>query len=82
MALSMDAEYKGLAVRAAYFRINQFSGSKERVWFSVGMFTTPDGAMLAETNYVMPYDLEADNPIKQGYLYLKTLAEFTGATDC
>ena len=29
-----------------------------------------------------PYDLEGPNPIKQAYLYLKSLPEFADAVDC
>jgi|LakMenEpi03Aug12_release.lakeMendotaPanAssembly.Ray.scaffolds.fasta_scaffold166234_3 hypothetical protein len=29
-----------------------------------------------------PYDITGDNPIRQAYLYLKTLPEFASATDC
>jgi len=29
-----------------------------------------------------PYDINAENPIKQAYLHLKTLPEFSDATDC
>ena len=32
--------------------------------------------------YSCAYDINGENPIKQAYLYLKTLPEFASATDC
>lgn len=39
-----------------------------------------NGAVIKQRHY--DFDLIGENPVRQAYLYLKTLPEFAGATDC
>jgi len=40
-------------------------------------------AVIRTESHWMPTDLaSADNPIRQAYLHLKSLSEFSGAVDC
>jgi hypothetical protein len=44
--------------------------------------SSQSGDQLEERPYFFQYDITGENPIKQAYLYLKTLPEFATATDC
>ena len=48
----------------------------------VGFFDTRENASLGSKEYEFSVDLEGPHPIKQAYLYLKTLPEFADAIDC
>jgi hypothetical protein len=37
---------------------------------------------LSNVYDVFNYDINGENPIKQVYIYLKSLPEFAGAVDC
>jgi hypothetical protein len=41
-----------------------------------------DGQVLEQNGYSFEYKLEGSNPIAQAYNHLKSLTEFSGATDC
>jgi hypothetical protein len=66
----------------AYLKVTSFSGSKEAVSFALSIFKKKDGVLLQKQEYVYAIDLEGPNLIKQAYQFLKTLPEFSDATDC
>ena len=67
----------------AYHRVEGLSLlSKGAIQFAARAYVSDDKPSFAETFHACAYDLNGDNPIKQAYEYLKTLPEFTGATDC
>lgn len=78
----------GLAVPAAYIRIDSISGFKSQITVSVNYYVSEqsyrDGSSyLHQEFYSFVPNLEdgAVNFFKQGYEYLKTLPEFEGAID-
>jgi hypothetical protein len=59
-----------------YIKVERVEGDKTKV----KAFVSQNGQLLMET--VFNVDLSAGNFIKQAYDHLKTLPEFSGATDC
>jgi hypothetical protein len=67
----------------AYHRVEAVSLiGKEQISFHVRSYTATDKPFFVEEVMTAPYQLDGDNPIKQAYAHLKTLSEFSGATDC
>jgi hypothetical protein len=66
----------------AYIKVAQASATKDTCLVSYKILRGPGGQELAERFSSFPLDLEGPNPIKQAYLHLKTLPEFSDATDC
>ena len=65
-----------------YCKVTSFGGSKENFSFDVGTFKEKNGTLLSRQNYNLVFDFEGPNPIKQAYLHLKSLPEFSDAVDC
>ena len=73
----------GFEAPEAYHRVEQvLLQEKDRIKFHVRSYVDPAKPFFAEVLYEADYDLHGENPIKQAYLYLKTLPEFEGAEDC
>ena len=67
----------------AYVKVIQVTGNKKALTVLYGIYKGPDLEEALEQRYVMfPPDMNGPNPIKQAYLHLKTLPEFSNATDC
>lgn len=89
MALLLDvALNSGLNVNGAYARIDTISGSKDGLNITLNYyvdqqaFTDGKSYVKQEVYYFVPSVADgADNFIKQGYVYLKTLDAFATATD-
>lgn len=89
MALSTVHETtQGVVLKNAYIRIDEIGGSKSRlsirvrVYNSEGSFRDGKESFSEELYSFLPsVDDDAPNFIKQGYEFLKSLPEFTGATD-
>lgn len=64
-----------------YCKVENLNGSKEEMNFNVS-FTGESTGASGSKNYGFVPDLSGDNFIAQAYNYLKTLDEFSGATDC
>lgn len=84
MALSKTVStIYGFDVVNAYHRVEAISiNSKDEIKFHVRSYTTPDKPFFAEQILNAPYIMDGQNPIKQAYIHLKNLPEFSGATDC
>lgn len=86
MALKKDAVitqngFEGsLLSRGAYWKIHQLVGGKNGIHIEVHCLV--NDAVHKQVNFHFVPELDGDNFIKQAYLYLKTLPEFAGATDC
>ena len=82
--MSLGAKYKGLDVPHAYINIvlPAISYSRDSFTFHVQLHVSAGGPVLSVEQYVCEYDLDGENPFRQGYAHLKTLAEFAGAIDC
>lgn len=84
MALTLATEYLGLHVPDAYVRVapGLLTLTPERINFHVHYHVAEGGAVFREASYDAAYDLVGGNPFEQAYLYLRTLPEFHGSTDC
>lgn len=73
----------GLRCPNAYIKVEGVSLiKKDEVSFFVRSYADKNKHPFCEKIYYAAYDLEGANPIKQAYVYLKTLPEFEGAIDC
>lgn len=73
-------EYKN-----AYFKIDKINGTKENIKLIVGIYENAEKENLIENKlyeFTPSVKEKAENFIQQGYEYLKSLEEFTGAEDC
>jgi hypothetical protein len=81
MALSKNIDFKGMTVNDAYFRIWKFDGDKNTISFGLEMCANSSSERLNSQTFTCDYDINGENPIKQAYVYLKTLPEFEGVGD-
>ena len=74
----------GISVSAAYCKVENLALlNKTLIQFNVKAFASIDNSTsFWQQGYTCIYDLDGPNPIKQAYEYLKTLPEFSNATDC
>ena len=91
MALSKAITYKSIPLAAAYFRVvrPQIDMPKNTMSFSVWAF--PSEATASDQSNMLgdlaayydgvPYSVAGSNPFEQAYEYLKTLPDFSGATN-
>lgn len=85
MALSIDrATPWGLDVQNAYCRVEKPTlVDKDSISFNLRCYAQPAGVPhFSDEVFSCEYNLNGDNPIKQAYEYLKSLSEFSAATDC
>ena len=69
---------------SAYIKIDKLEGDKNSINLSVGIYNEKDSIMVINKKYEFIPDVtdSAENFIKQGYEYLKTLDEYADALDC
>ena len=72
-----DAEFTN-----AYVRVDSVKVEKNFAQALVQTHKEKDGQVLEQKGYSFEYNLNGLNPIAQTYLHLKSLSEFSGATDC
>jgi hypothetical protein len=74
----------GITVPNAYCRVEAVSLiAKDNISFHLRSYAEPeDKPFFKEQIFTCSYDIDGPNPIKQAYLHLKCLFEFTDATDC
>jgi hypothetical protein len=73
----------GLQAVNAYHRVEVVKiESKTVMSFHIRSYVATDKPFFMESVLSCEYQLDGDNPIKQAYAHLKTLPEFSGATDC
>lgn len=84
MALSKTITVEtGIQVNNAYFRVeNIVVTPKQSLTFLVRGYVSNDYPAFYNKNFNCGHDLDKGNVIAQAYDYLKTLPEFSGATDC
>jgi len=85
MALTQDyLTAWDFTIPSAYLKVTSVTiESKTAMTVFVRVFASKDCSnAVRETRYSGEYNLEGANPIKQAYLYLKTLPEFADAIDC
>jgi hypothetical protein len=66
----------------AYVKVAQASATKDTCVVTYKILRSQGGQELEQRFADFSLDLEGLNPIKQAYLHLKTLPEFSDATDC
>jgi hypothetical protein len=66
----------------AYIRVVEYEGDKSEMMLLVSWSESASGSKLKQAVYKCPVNLDGENPMRQAYLYLKTLPEFAEATDC
>ena len=73
----------GIVVQDAYHRIESLRlVNKEKMQFNVCAYADVNAAPFMSNMYTCVYDIKGENPIKQAYVYIKSLSEFEGAADC
>jgi hypothetical protein len=88
MALKiMNKQFMGIQVPETYAKIGNINGNQTELRCTLSYYAMNNG-VLSDLSYdsynfsIVPSVADgADNFIKQGYSYLKTLPEFSGATD-
>lgn len=65
-----------------YIKIGSVLSMKEYSTITYLIYKEKDGDLLQQNVINFALDFEGPNPIKQAYLYLKTLPEFADAIDC
>jgi len=73
-----------LEINDAYIRVEDIKvQNKQSICFKLKAYkSVEEQVSFYENTLGCPFDLEGGNPFKQAYEYLKTLPEFSGATDC
>ena len=73
----------GLTATNAYHRVeNLYLQSKNIIKFNVCSYTSQSSETSFQVvDYGCAYDIDGNNPIQQAYVFLKTLDEFSDATD-
>jgi hypothetical protein len=69
-----------LVSKDTYFRVASFVGNK--LLLSATVVGISGDTQVYVQDHAFKLDLEGPNPIKQAYLHLKTLPEFSDAVDC
>lgn len=73
----------GFTAEDAYIRIEEIRIiGKDRIETVARFYLSADKPSFGEQPLSCVYDLDGPNPIKQAYLHLKTLPEFSNAVDC
>lgn len=91
MAITKTIETdSGLTVENAYIRIGNYNGTKENFIFNINFYKNKQAyeegkeIITASKQYSFQpsYSSGAENFIKQAYLFLKTLHDYSDAEDC
>ena len=71
----------GIEVSQAYCRVEFISLTKNTLNFSLMFYADKEKAPFDQRTFTCSYNLSGENPIRQAYLHLKTLTDFSDATD-
>jgi hypothetical protein len=66
----------------AYIKIDSLTGNKEQMRAYVSTYKKQNEQLIGRKNYSFTPNLNGKNFIAQAYDYIKTLPDFSGATDC
>lgn len=74
----------GLKASGAYHRVEGVEiVNKTSINFNIRSYSSANGfPFFSELALNCPYDISGENPIQQAYGYVKTLPDFSDATDC
>lgn len=84
MAITNTEVFKGITVDNAIIRIETVTllPGKETMEIVVQFRASDEAPTFKGECFIAPYDILGGNPFSQGYEYLKSLPEFSSATDC
>jgi len=86
MALSHSMEIevgsKQVTFDNTYIKVTEYHGNKSHMTFVVSWSESVNSSHLKQATYGCSINLDGENPVRQAYLYLKTLPEFADAVDC
>jgi hypothetical protein len=73
----------GVTINDAYCKVDSIQiRNKNNISFNLFSYANISNSPISTKPYTCDYNINGENPIKQAYLHLKTLPEFSDATDC
>lgn len=66
----------------SYIKVDSLSGNKKEMCIAIGIYREKDGQKISNQQAAFSPNLNGKNFIAQAYEHLKTLSEFSDATDC
>jgi hypothetical protein len=66
----------------AYVKVEKVTGNCTLLEISLAIYTAKNETLIENKKYLHIPDAEGGNFVKQSYEFLKTLPEFSDATDC
>lgn len=69
------------SIESAYLRVEKVDLSKTNAKYTLSIYRTHGGLRVHNMYGECAYDVMGENPIKQVYVYLKTLPQHAGAQD-
>ncbi len=83
MSLIVDTTFKGISVESAKVTIGDiYIADGHAVLCITANWSAPGSSeFFRQTTYNCPYDITGVDPVTQAYTWLKTLDEFSGATE-
>jgi len=86
MALQLTIQEKDnfgivVSLESTYCKVSSVTGNKETVTATAVFLNGPDGSFYKKEEYTFAPNMSGQNFIKQAYEHLKTLSQFSGATD-
>lgn len=81
--LKLDMIFKGISVPSAIISVEDIniSASHETMAFVISCKATYESEAFSTSMYGCAYDVTGLSPVDQAYAYLKTLDEFSTATE-
>lgn len=80
--LEINALGKNIEFKNSYIKVEQITSTKNITQIIVEAYDKKDGNKIQNFYHKFIPILDGDNFIKQAYLHLKTLPEFSDAVDC
>ncbi|WP_341541028.1 hypothetical protein [Klebsiella michiganensis] len=83
MSLIVDTVFKGISVKSAKVTVGDIyiADGHEALSITANWSAPGSSEFFKQTTYNCPYDINGTDPLTQAYAYLKTLEEFSGATE-
>ena len=82
MAIKHNWNFKGIEVQECYIRVSQVSCNKQQGTAFIEFKANQTSDPFETTSHQFGVKLNGANFIAQAYEHLKTLPDFSGATDC
>lgn len=71
-----------VVIQNSYIKVARVFGDKSEMTADVEISTGKEGKFVQRRTYGFAYNVAGSNPFQQAYFYLKSLPEFSDATDC